>query len=159
MLFSSSNYQVLLRRTGRVGPARAPAQRAHMGAVIGHASVAGGRSHGRRLLLFTYGCWGIVSAAHLLLCEAAVVTCLVDLWFCNYSPNERKRSSKPLKAAQCLPPLSSSSLQWKKQPPPPPPHHAAERQRAGSQQAEDAEVAFNDPKLFTTVILTSFRCH
>lgn len=43
-----------------------------------YASLARGLSNGLHLFLFTYRCCWIMSPAHLLLCEAAVVTCVVD---------------------------------------------------------------------------------
>lgn len=47
------------------------------------------------LLFFFFG-W-ITPRGHLLLCNATVVTCVVDPWFCNYPPKEMKRLGKPLK--------------------------------------------------------------
>ena len=91
-----------------------------------------------------------MSRAHLLLCNVTVVTCVVDPWFCNYPPSEMKRPGKPLKATHNLPP-------------PLPPHVSPVAWnpvcvRDGSWRAEDAEVAFYDPKLKTIAILTSFNC-
>lgn len=83
-----------------------------------HTSLVKTRSNKPHLFLFTFLLWcRVMSRAHLLLCNVAVVTCVVDPWFCNYQPRKMKRPSKPLQAAHSRPPaLLPTSLLWHEAP-------------------------------------------